>query len=476
MTEDERLARSTLILTAVAALLVGVDALVVATALSAMRADLGASLEQLEWTVNAYVLTFAVSMMTAAALGDRFGRRRLFGVGLYLFAAASAACALAPGAGTLIAARAAQGVGAALIMPLALTLLSEAFPPAARAKAIGLFTGVIGLGVPLGPLLGGAIVEGVAWRWIFWLNLPIALAVAALARTRVRESHGPPAAIDLPGLGLVTGAAFALVWGLVRGNAAGWTSVEVLVALVAGVALTTAFVRWELRAPAPMLPMGLFRSPAFAGGNAAMFLMWGSALGSVFFMAQFLQTGLGHGPLAAGIGLMPWGAVTVFLPPVVGRLVGRVGARPLVVSGLALHAVAMTWIAAVASPDLAYWELAAPLVLSGVGISLASPALVSAVMGAVAPPLLGKASGTLSTLRQLGGAFGVAIVVAGFAEAGGYGSPQAFSDGFEVAIAASAALSLVGALTGAALPSVRRSALATVAAGRNGNVPREAES
>jgi len=453
--------RWTLALTAVAALLVGLDVLVVATALSTIRAELGASLEQLEWTVNAYVLSFAVLMMTAVALGDRFGRRRLFATGLGLFAAASATCAVAPDAGSLIAARAVQGAAAALIMPLALALLSEAFPPAARPKAIGIYTGVLGISVALGPLLGGAVVEGVSWPWIFWLNVPIALTVAALALTRMRESFGPPAALDVPGLALVTGAAFAIVWGLVRGNSAGWSSLEVLAALVGGGILTGAFVLCELRLAEPMLPMRLFRSARFARGNAAMFLLWGSALGSVFFMAQFLQTALGHGPLVGGLGLMPWGATTVFVPPIAGGLINRVGERPLIVAGLSLNAAAMAWIGLIAAPDLAYWQLVAPLVISGTGVAMASPAALSSVMTSVEPQYIGKASGTFSTLRQLGGAFGVAVLVAVFAAAGGYASPEEFSDGFSAALGACAVLSLAGALAAFGLPARRGTAEST---------------
>jgi EmrB/QacA subfamily drug resistance transporter len=440
--------RWTLFVTAAAALLVGLDALVVATALTTVRSELGASLEQLEWIVNAYVLSFAVLMMTAAAVGDRFGRRRLFAAGLGLFAAASAACAVAPDAGSLIAARALQGAGAALIMPLALALVSDAFPPAVRPRALGIFTAVVGLSVPIGPVLGGAVVEGVSWPWIFWLNLPIALSLAALALTRLRESFGPPAALDMRGLALVTGAALALVWGLVRGNAAGWASPEVLAALGSGGILTLAFVGWELRAAEPVLPMRLFRSARFSSGNAAIFLLWGATLGSLFFMAQFLQTALGAGPLAAGAGLMPWGATTIFVPPIAGRLITRVGERALIAAGLCLHAAAMTWIALIAAPDLAYWRLVAPLAISGAGIAMAILAALSSVMSSVEPQFIGKAAGTFSTLRQLGGAFGVAVLVAVFAAAGGYASPQQFSDGFAAALGACAGLSLLGALAG----------------------------
>ena len=452
---EERTRRWTLAVAGVAALVIGLDALVVSTALSTIRVELGASLEELEWTVNAYVLSFAVLMMSAVALGDRFGRRRMFVAGLGLFAAASAACAVAPEAGALIAARAVQGGGAALIMPLALALLTEAFPPPLRPRALGIFASVVGVSVPLGPLVGGAVVEGVAWPWIFWLNVPIALVLIPLALSRTRESFGPRARLDLLGLTLVTSAAFGLVWGLVRGNSAGWTSVEVLTALIVGALLTILFVIWELRATEPMLPMRLFRSPAFSGGNAAIFMIWGSALGALFFMAQFLQSGLGYRPLAAGLGLMPWGATTVVVPRIVGALINRVGERPFIVGGLSLNAAAMGWIALIADPDLAYWQLVAPQIISGAGIAMAIPASQSAVLNSVAPQFIGKASGTYATIRQLGGAFGVAVMVAVFAGTGSYASPQAFVDGFAPAVVACAGLSLAGALAAAALPRRR---------------------
>jgi EmrB/QacA subfamily drug resistance transporter len=436
-------------------MLVVLDALVVSTALTSIQADLGASIEQLEWTVNAYVLSFAVLLMTAAALGDRFGRRRVFVIGLGLFAGASVACALAPDVGWLIAARVLQGAGAALVMPLSLALLSAAFPPELRPKALGAFAAVSGLAVALGPLVGGAVVEGISWPWIFWLNVPIALMLIPLSLTRIEESFGPDSAIDVPGLTLVSGTAFGLVWGLVRGNSAGWDSPEVLVALALGVLLALAFVIWELQAGEPMLPMRLFRSRPFAAGNAAIFFHWGSALGALFFMAQFLQAGLGFGPLEAGLGLMPWGATPVIVASVVGRLIGRFGERPFIAAGLSLNALALVWIALIAEPELAYWQMAAPLALSGTGIAMSIPAAQSSVLTSVAPQDIGKASGTFSTMRQLGGAFGVAVIVAAFADVGSYASAQAFSDGFVAAIGAGAVLSLIGAAAGLALPRRR---------------------
>jgi EmrB/QacA subfamily drug resistance transporter len=439
--------------------MVALDALVVTTALSTIRVDLGASIEQLEWTVNAYNLSFAVLLMTAAAVGDRIGRRRMFAAGLGLFVAASAACALAPDVGWLIAARAVQGVGAAMITPVALALLSANFPAALRGKAMGMFAGITGLAVLGGPVVGGAIAQGAAWQWIFWLNVPIGLAAMPLVLRRIPESYGPRARLDLGGLALVTGAALGIVWGLVRGNQAGWGSVEVVGALAAGAGLAAGFVAWELRAREPMLPMGFFRSRAFSAGNASVFLLLASLFGAAFFLAQFLQTSLGDGPLDTGLRLMPWTATLFIVAPIAGSLVNRVGERPLIVGGLLLQAIGMASIALMASPAMAYADMVPALVVAGTGVSMAIPATQSVVMGALAPTEAGKASGTYNMVRQLGGVFGIAILVAVFSGAGSYASPQAFTDGFRPALGVTAALALVGALTALGLPG-RRSALA----------------
>ena len=449
-------------LTAVASLMVVLDALVVSTALSTMRVDLHASLAQLEWTVNGYALSFAVLLMTGAVLGDRFGRRRILCAGVALFVAASAGCALSPSVGWLIACRVLQGAGAALVMPVALAHLGATFSADSRPRALGVFAGVTGLAVPLGPLLGGAVVQGISWPWIFWLNVPAGLALIALVLARLEDSHGPRVAVDAPGLVLVTGAALGIVWGLVRGNPAGWDSLEVIGSLTAGVILGIGFVAREHGASAPMLPMRLFASRRFSAGNAAVFFHWGSAFGALFFMSQFLQSGLGYGPLAAGLRLMPWGATTIFVPQLAGRLIGRFGERRFVVGGMSLHGGSMLWIALLARPHLPYIQMVIPLVLSGAGVAMSLPAAQSAVLGAVEPQDIGRASGAFSTLRQLGGAFGVAVLVAVFAGAGGYGSPQAFSDGFVAAIATCGGLALAAALAGSALPGRRPAwALAT---------------
>jgi EmrB/QacA subfamily drug resistance transporter len=442
-------------LTGIGSLMAALDTLVVASALSTIRLDLGASVEQLEWTVNAYNLSLAVLLITAAALGDRFGRRRLYAVGLGLFAAASAAAALAPDVGWLIAARAVQGAGAALLLTLGLALLSAAFPPERRGAAIGMFSAVTGLAVASGPLVGGAVVEGIAWEWIFWLNVPIGLVAIPLVFTRMKESFGTDTALDIRGLALVSAAAFGIVWGLVRGNGAGWGSLEVVASLAVGVLLAAAFVAWELRAREPMLPMHFFRSRAFSAGNAAIFFTFASLFTGVFFFAQLLQTVLGYGPLEAGLRLIPWTATFITVAPIAGTLADRFGERPFMVGGLLLQAAGLSWIAVIAGPDLAYSELVVPLIVAGVGVSMAIPSAQNSVVGSVAEDAIGKAAGANSMMRELGGVFGIAVTVAVFAGAGSYASAEAFSDGFASAIGVAAALALAGAAAGLALPSRR---------------------
>jgi EmrB/QacA subfamily drug resistance transporter len=444
-----------LLLTSAASFMAILDAMVVTTALGAIRQDLGASIELLEWTVNAYNLSFAVLLLTGAALGDRFGRRRIFIAGIALFTAASVWCALGSGAGWLIAGRALQGVGAALLMPLAMALLSAAFPPEERAKALGIFGGVNGIALIIGPIIGGAVAEGLAWRWIFWINLPIGLALVPLARRRIPESVGARVAIDMPGVVLVTGAALSLVWGLMRGNHLGWMHAEVVASLAAALVLALGFVARELRADEPMVPLRFFRSRAFSAGVIASFLFYAAMYGVLFLLPQFLQAVQGHGPLGVGLRLLPWTAPLFVFAPLGGALVNRLGERALVVTGVLLQAVCMAWIGLVADPALPLVQLAAPLLISGAGVSAAMPAVQNAILGAVVRSEIGKASGIFNMVRFLGGVFGVAMVVAVFGVKGGVGSPEAFTAGFAPALAVAAALSLLGAIAGMALPGRR---------------------
>lgn len=450
--------RWVLALTSTVSFMVSLDSQVVATALPAIRLHLHASLAALEWTVNAYTLSFAVLLLTGAAVGERLGRRRVLAAGVGLFTAASAACALAPNAGALIAARAVQGAGAALMLPIALAQLSAAFPPHKRAWALGIFSSVTGIAVLAGPVVGGAVTQGLAWPWIFWLNVPVGVVMIPLILTKMTAAAGTRAKLDPAGLLLATGGAFGLVWGLVRANSLGWASPEITAAITTGALLAAAFVAWELRTAHPMVPVRLFRQRSFAAGNAAAFAVFAMLLSLVFLMAQFLQTGLGFDPLATGLRLLPGWATLTLIAPFAGALIARVGERPLIAGGLTVAAGGLAWIAVIARTGLPYPQMVAPLILAGSGASVAIPATMSAVMTNVPPRSIGQASGTLNMLRQLGGVFGIAICAAVFAARGGYASPAEFTRGFGPAMAACAGLAALGAVAGLLIPARHRNA------------------
>src|SRR6266540_2225024 len=384
----------TFVITSVALFMVTLDNLVVTMALPSIRLDLGASIEDLEWTVNAYTLSFAVLLLTGAALGDRFGRRRLFAIGLGIFTVASAAAALAPNVESLIAARAVQGVGGAVITPLTLTILSAAVPADKRGLALGAWGGIGGLGVALGPVVGGAVVEGLSWQWIFWLNVPIGVVLAPLAARRLTESFGPDSRLDLRGLGLASLGLLGIVWGLVRGNSVGWGSGEIVGALALGVAFVVTFVLWELRAAAPMLPMRYFRNRTFAATNVASLFMFFGMFGSIFLLAQFLQTVQGYSPLSAGLRTLPWTAMPIFVAPLAGALSDRIGGRPLMAVGLALQAGGLAWVAAVSTPTMAYASIVVPFSLRDVDMALFFAPVANVVLSSVRRSEEGKASGT----------------------------------------------------------------------------------
>ena len=424
----------TFVVTSAALFMASLDNLVVTTALPSIRAHLHASLAGLEWTVNGYTLTFAVLLLTGAALGERYGRKKVFTAGLAIFTVSSAAAALAPGIGWLVAARAAQGVGAAALIPLTLTLLSAAVPPHRRGLALGAWGAVGGLAVAIGPLVGGAVVEGASWQWIFWLNVPIGVALLPVAATRLAESRGPAARLDLPGVALASAGLVGIVLGLVRGNAHGWTSVTVLPPLAAGAVLVAAFVAWELRARQPMLPMRLFRSPAFSATNLASLLMFFGMFGSIFLLAQFLQTVQHYSPLQAGLRTLPWTGMPLLVAPIAGSLSDRIGGRPLLVAGLALQAAGLSWLAAVAAPDVLYPALVPGFIICGIGMSLFFAPVANVVLGSVPRQQEGLASGANNAIRELGGVLGIAVLGAVFSTRGGYATGHAFVSGLTSAL------------------------------------------
>ncbi|WP_046503186.1 DHA2 family efflux MFS transporter permease subunit [Streptomyces odonnellii] len=454
-----------LVITGAASFMAALDNLVVTTALPSIREDLGGALEDLEWTVNAYTLTFAVLLMFGAALGDRFGRRRLFLTGLTIFTGASAAAALSPGIDALIAARAVQGVGAAIMMPLALTLLTAAVPAERRGAALGIFGAITGLAVASGPLVGGSLTEHFSWDWIFWLNVPIGLALLPLARLRLKESHGPGARLDIPGTVLISTGLFGIVYAMVNANAEGWTSNTVLLGLFAGTALLVAFVFHGLRRPDAMLPMRLFASRAFTGINAASLLMFLGMFGSIFLLSQFLQGVLGYSPTEAGLRMLPWTAMPLLVSPIAGVVSDRIGGRPVVAAGLALQAIGLGWFALVIEPGVAYSAQLPALIISGIGMGMYFAPAASLVMSSVRPAEQGIASGANNALREVGGALGVAVLGAVFAARGGYESGDAFVDGTVPALWIGAGAVALAALTALLIPGRRARRTAPAAEG-----------
>jgi EmrB/QacA subfamily drug resistance transporter len=431
------------------------DNLVVTTAIPSIRRSLGASIQSLEWTVNAYTLTFAVLLLTGAALGDRFGRRRMFSIGLATFTVASAAAALSTSTDVLIAARAVQGFGAAIVLPLTLTLLSEAVPPTRRGMALGVWGGVSGLGVAIGPLVGGAVVSGISWHWIFWLNVPIGLVLVPLALTQLTESRGPAAHLDLRGLALVGPGLLGITYGAIRGQALGWTSTTILASFAFGIGFVSAFVAWELRTADPMLPMRFFRSRQFAATNGLSFAMFFGVFGTIFLLAQFFQTVQGYSPVQAGLRTLPWTAMPMIVAPIAGTLSDRVGARPLMFVGLVLQTIAIAWMAAVFTPDIAYSSLIVPFILAGTGMALVFAPAANAALGSVRPAEAGQASGATNAIRELGGVFGVAVLASMFSAHGSYDSPHAYTAGLTAALPVGAAILAIGALVALLVPGIR---------------------
>ena len=445
----------TFAITSVAVFMATLDNLVVTTALPVIRKDLHATIQSLEWTVNAYTLTFAVLLLTGAALGDRFGRRRMFVIGLAIFTVSSAAAALAPSAGALIAARAAQGVGGAIITPLTLTILSAGVPANRRGAFIGAWSGIAGLAVALGPVVGGAVVSGISWHWIFWLNVPIGIILIPLALRRLDESHGPAAKLDLPGVALASAGLTGIVWALVRGNGQGWGSAEIVTSLVAGAIVFALFILWELRVDEPMLPMRFFRNRVFTLANVASLFMFFGMFGSIFLLSQFFQIIQGYSPLGSGVRILPWTIMPLFVAPVAGALSDRIGGHRLMGVGLTLQAAGLGTIAAVSTPTTPYWQLVAPFAISGIGMAMFWAPVANVVLSAVKPEEQGQASGANNAIRELGGVFGVAVLASVFSSYGGYRTPETFVNGMNAAVAIGAGVVALGAVAAFAIGKSR---------------------
>ncbi len=443
--------RVTLIVGSLAGFMIGLDATVVATALPTIHATLHASASTLGWTVSAYSLTFAAMVLTGTALGDLFGRRRVFLAGFAVFTVASAACALAPDAAWLIGARAIQGAGGGIATPLSLVLITEAFPARRRGAVVGVWGAISGVAVGFGPVIGGAIVQGIAWQWVFWVNVPIGIVLITLGWRMLAESRGPWRRLDPLGLVLATGAVFALTAALLRGPQAGWHSDQVLTLFGASAGLAVAFVLAERHSAHPMVPSRLFSNPMLRAAVTTRFLLFATILGMAFIVPQYLQLARGFSPLRTGLGVLPFTGPLMLIAPIAGKVADRFGERVPIVAGFALDAAGLTLLGVTVTVTGGYLAVAAPLLLAGMGVGLAVPTTVSASLRAVGPEQIGLASGVGSTLQNIGGVFGIASVTAIFASAGSYLTPSNFVNGLRPALLALAVLAVLGAFAGLAV-------------------------
>ena len=433
------------------------DNLVMTNALPTIRVDLDASVEDLQWFVNAYTLSFASFILMASALGDRFGRRTVFVAGIVIFTLASVYSAMSTEPWMLIVGRAVQGFGAAAVMPLSLTLLVGSVSQRYRALAIGVWGGISGLGVALGPLIGGAVVEGFSWEAIFWINVPVGIVAVPLALLALPNTFGARLRADVVGLVLVALGVLGVVYGIVRGNDAGWDSLEVRGSLALGAALIAAFIAWERRTPAPLLPLRLFRDRSFSVANVVGLVYSFGIFGAIFILIQFMQVVQGYSPLGAGVATMPWTLAPMVVAPLAGLIAPRVGTRTLIVVGLALQAVAVFWLAATMSAETEYLEMLAPFIFAGIGMGLVFAPLSTAVLATMTSADHAKASGTSSTLREVGVALGIAVLTAVFVGAGGQLTPELYVDAAIPAILVGAGALALATLLAVALPAGRAS-------------------
>jgi EmrB/QacA subfamily drug resistance transporter len=351
-----------------------------------------------------------------------------------------------------------------MVMPVSLTILVSAFPAERRGAIVGIYGGLGGLAIASGPLVGGAVTQGLDWHWIFWVNVPIGVIATLLGRVQLAESHGPTTDLDLAATALMSGGAIAIVWGLIRAGEVGWGSWQVIALLIVGAVLMAGFLAWERRAAHPMLPLRLFASRGFAAANVTAFLMAGAIFAAAFLISQYFQFALGYSPLGTGLRLLPWTVTPLVVAPLAGLVSDRIGARPVLFVGMLLQGIGLAWIAAISAAGASYGPFVVPLIIAGIGISMAIPVVSTAVVSAVAPADMGKASGVNSMLQRFGAAFAIAVAAAVFTANGHLGTAASFVAGFRPALAVVAGLSVLGAATALAVAGRRQAEPSVISA------------
>ncbi|HEY2939366.1 MAG TPA: MFS transporter [Gaiellaceae bacterium] len=433
------------------------DNTIVNVALPSIQRNLGIGISELEWVVNGYALTFAVLMLTGGKLADLLGRRAIFIVGLAIFTGASLACGLAPSAGVLIGARVVQGVGAALMNPATLSIITATFPPRQRGMAIGIWAGVSALALAIGPLLGGVITQHISWNWIFFINVPVGILAIVVARLVIQETRDTSAEqrLDLPGLLTSAIGLFALTYALIEANSYGWTSVRILSLFAVTAIGLAAFVALELRQRIPMLDLSLFRNSTFAGANTVMLLVALAMFGVFFYVSLYMQNVLHYSPTQAGATFLPMTLCIVFLAPIAGRITDRLGARWLIAGGMTLVAGSLV-IFAQLDEHSTFWNIFPGLLIGGAGMAMSMAPTTATAMQAVAVDKAGVGSAVLNSMRQVGGSLGIALmgaIVAAYVHVPRT-DPRAipqFVDGFQHALIVAAIIAFSAAIVAVVL-------------------------
>src|SRR5262245_6484885 len=439
------------------------DNTIVNVALPSIQSDLNLQISELEWVVTGYALTFGALMLTGGKLADLLGRRLMFVVGLAIFTLSSLGCGLAGGATSLIAFRVVQGVGAALMNPATLSIITVTFPPRQRGTAIGIWAGVSALALAIGPLVGGLITEHINWNWIFFINVPVGAfgilaAFAFIDESRDTSHEQRP---DVPGLVTSALGLFALSYALIEANSYGWTSARILAAFAIAALSLAAFVLLELRQRLPMLELSLFRNRGFAGANTVMLLIGLAMFGVFFYVSLYVQQVLGYSPTQAGASFLPWTVLIILIAPRAGKLSDRIGPRPLVTFGMVVLAGSLFWFSQLGVSE-SFWSLLPGMLLGGVGMGVAMAPVTAAAMSSVRPDKAGVGSAVLNSMRQVGGSLGIAImgaiVASGVSSSIKAGDTRqvAFLNGFHHALITAGVVALVGALIAfAARPHAR---------------------
>ena len=432
------------------------DNTIVNVALPSIERSLHLKISELEWVVTGYALTFGALMLTGGKLADLLGRRLIFVVGLAIFTLSSLGCGLAGSASVLIGARVVQGIGAALMNPATLSIITVTFPPRQRGTAIGIWAGVSALALAIGPLVGGLIVERINWNWIFFINIPVGVAAILAAFAFIDESRDTSheQRPDVPGLVSSALGLFALSYALIEANNYGWTSGRILASFAVAAVSLAAFVLLELHQRLPMLELGLFRNRGFAGANSVMLLVGLAMFGVFFYVSLYVQQVLGYSPIQAGASFLPWTVLIILIAPQAGRISDRVGPRPLVAGGMVVLTGSLLWFSQMGLHE-SFWGLLPGMLLGGVGMGVAMAPVTAAAMSSVRADKAGVGSAVLNSMRQVGGSLGIAIMGAIVASgvsnglAAGDPRPVAFLNGFHHALEVAAAMAIVGAVIAA---------------------------